>query len=249
VLLHGWTATGDLNWFTSFASLGARFRVISLDHRGHGRGLRTSRPFRLEDCADDVAALAGALGLPRIIAAGYSMGGPIAQLVWRRHPALVDGLVLCATARSFASTRQERMVFAGLTGLATAARITPGPARRWIEEQYRVRRTRDYEDWAAEQMAGHDWRRVLEAGSALGRYSSLPWIGSIDVPTAVVVTTRDRVVPARRQIRVAESIPGAKIFPVQADHDACVVHPQRFVPQLVAGCSWVAERARLRAAS
>jgi 3-oxoadipate enol-lactonase len=249
VLLHGWTATGDLNWFTSFGPLGRRFRVISLDHRGHGRGIRTSRQFRLEDCADDVAALTSVLGLTGIVPVGYSMGGPIAQLVWRRHPALVEGLVLCATSRSFSSTRQERMIFAGLTGLATAARVTPGPARRWLEGQYLARRTREYEDWAAEQFASHDWRLVLGAGAALGRFSSRDWIGTVDAPTAVVVTTRDSVVPPSRQRRIAASIPGAKVFEVDADHDACVARPHQFVTQLVAACTWVTERARLESAS
>ena len=51
------------------------------------------QPFRLEDCADDIAALLAALGVDRCIAVGYSMGGPIAQLLWQRHPHLVDGLV------------------------------------------------------------------------------------------------------------------------------------------------------------
>ena len=86
VLLHGWTATAALNWAPSFAPLSDRFRVIALDHRGHGRGLRSRRPFRLEDCADDVAALLAAVGIERCIAVGYSMGGPIAQLLWQRHP-------------------------------------------------------------------------------------------------------------------------------------------------------------------
>jgi 3-oxoadipate enol-lactonase len=246
VLLHGWTATGDLNWFRVFSALGARFRVVSMDHRGHGGGIRSVRPFRLEDCADDVAALADVLGVRRVVPVGYSMGGPIAQLVWRRHPGLVDGLVLCATARSFATTRQERMAFAGLTGLATAARLTPGPARRWLEGQYLARRSRVYEDWAAEQIAKNDWRHVLEAGAALGRFSSREWIGSLDVPAAIVVTTEDRIVPLRRQLRLAESIPDAKLFRVDGDHDSCVAEPERFVPALVAACTWVTERARTR---
>ena len=41
---------------------------------------------RLADCADDVAALVDELGVTKVIAAGYSMGGPVAQLLWRRHP-------------------------------------------------------------------------------------------------------------------------------------------------------------------
>ena len=63
LLLHGWTATGDLNWCTAFPALGRRWRVISIDHRGHGRGIRDGRAFSLEDCADDAAALLAVLGV------------------------------------------------------------------------------------------------------------------------------------------------------------------------------------------
>ena len=56
VLLHGWMTTADLNWCTSYGALGRHFRVLALDHRGHGQGIR-SRRFRLEDCADDSRCL------------------------------------------------------------------------------------------------------------------------------------------------------------------------------------------------
>ena len=98
VLLHGLTASADLNWFTAYNQLARRYRVIALDQRGHGRGIRLrGRPFRLEDCADDVAALADALEIERFVPVGYSMGGAVAQLVVKRHPARANGLVLCAT--------------------------------------------------------------------------------------------------------------------------------------------------------
>ena len=56
LLLHGWIASGGLNWFNAFGPLSERFSVVAPDLRGHGRGLRTRRRFRLADCADDVAA-------------------------------------------------------------------------------------------------------------------------------------------------------------------------------------------------
>ena len=90
---------------------------------------------RLEDCADDVIRVADALGVERIVPVGYSMGGAIAQLVWQRHPDRVAGMVLCATAGSFAEARDERLSFLGLTGLAALARVTPGQARDWISDQ------------------------------------------------------------------------------------------------------------------
>ncbi len=125
VLLHGWTATGGLNWCACFEPLAEHFRVVSVDHRGHGRGIRSRRRFRLEDCADDAVAVADALGIDTFIPVGYSMGGPIAQLVWRRHPDRVDGLVLSATSRNFRGRPVERAFFPVLMGLSAAARVTP----------------------------------------------------------------------------------------------------------------------------
>ena len=61
-LLHGLAATGRLNWATSVPALAERFRVVVVDHRGHGHGIRT-RHFHLVDCADDVLALADVLGI------------------------------------------------------------------------------------------------------------------------------------------------------------------------------------------
>src|SRR5690606_5350054 len=107
VLLHGWTASADLNWFTCYQPLSEHVRIVAFDHRGHGRGLRSRRTFRLEDCADDVAAVADELGIESFVPVGYSMGGPVAQLLWQRHRARVDGLVLCATAPYFAGRRPE----------------------------------------------------------------------------------------------------------------------------------------------
>ena len=42
---------------------------------------------------------------PAAIAVGYSMGGPVAQLLWKRHREQVDGLVLCATSDRFVPGR------------------------------------------------------------------------------------------------------------------------------------------------
>ena len=48
------------------------------------------------------------LGIESAIVVGYSMGGPVAQLLWHRHPKKVDGLVLSATSHSFVLGVRER---------------------------------------------------------------------------------------------------------------------------------------------
>ena len=98
MLIHGVAGTAELNWAKVFPAVGRHFRVVAADLRGHGDGIPLRSQFRLEDCADDVAALAGVLDIPRCAVVGYSMGGMVAQLVYRRHPSLVSRLVLCSTA-------------------------------------------------------------------------------------------------------------------------------------------------------
>ncbi len=134
VLLHGYFASGGLNWFRGFDALGEEFRVIAPDARGHSRGLRSRRGMRLADCADDVAALIDELGTGPVIAAGYSMGGPIAQLLWKRHPEKVQGLVLCATAPEFGvgARRLTETYLGALSGVA-GTRVASSLAMRLRE--------------------------------------------------------------------------------------------------------------------
>jgi len=245
VLLHGWTATADLNWFRCYKPLSEHFNVVALDHRGHGRGLRSRKLFRLEDCADDAVAVCDVLGIDSFIPVGYSMGCPIAQLVWRRHRRRTSGLVLCATSAYFSTSREERLSFLGLSGLAAIARLTPVQARQRLTDQfYLQRKVLEWDKWAVDQISAHDWRAVLEAGRAIGNFSSREWVGEIDVPTSVVITMRDRVVPVRRQVRLFESIADAEAFRVDGDHDAVVASAKQFAPTLVRACRSVVERAR-----
>ena len=251
-LLHGWTASADLNWCTSFDALGQRFRVLAIDHRGHGRGIRSRRAFHLRDCADDVAAVCEHFGIDRIIPVGYSMGGPIAQLTWKRHPDLVEGLVLCATSRLFNDDRQfEGVLFNALPALALASRLTPDIVMRQISQRLTAGRFDDspVARWAVSEFQRADRTKLIEAGASLGRYDSSPWIGRVDVPTAVVLTEHDNAVPPARQLALAQAIPGAKVVRVSGDHSVCFTNPRAFVPALVRACSDVAERARRTAAA
>jgi len=244
ILLHGWTATADLNWFTCFDELGKHFNVVALDHRGHGQGIRSRSSFRLEDCADDVVALADTLGINTFIPVGYSMGGTIAQLIWKRHEHRVNGLVLCSTAPIFAKSREERLGFLGLTGLAAIARFTPTQTVDWITEQvYLQRKSEGLDQWALDEMSGHDWRQILEAGKEIGSFNSLKWLPSVDVPTSVVITTQDQVIPPERQQRLLELLKDVDVHLVDGGHNAIYAEQRTYVPKLVAACTSVYQRA------
>lgn len=242
MLLHGLGATARLNWGPCFRPLSEDFRVLGLDHRGHGRGLRTRR-FRLEQCADDAAAVAGARGIRRFIAVGYSMGGPIASLTWRRHADQVSGLVLCATARHFMPRNVARAARFALPAAARVARLVPSLAHERLLQRMLSRIEHpELRERIQREFEGHDPASVIQATQALSGFSSHDWIGEVDVPTAIVITTRDELVPPERQRKLAESIPGAEVFEVDGDHAACVARADVFVPALRAACRSVQRR-------
>ena len=225
LLLHGIGVTADLNWFTAYPALVERYGVVAIDHRGHGRGIRSHERVTLAACADDAAAAVRALDVGPVIAVGYSMGGPIAQLVWHRHRELTSGLVLCATAHRFRGAEPLRGFVGGMLArtraMATAplrrARLDPG-LRRWLGQE--LRRT--------------DQRAAMQAGFSLARFDAAAWIGQVDVPHAVVVTERDGAVLPARQRRLAAALPSASVHPCASDHAGCVTRPDRFVPALLA---------------
>jgi 3-oxoadipate enol-lactonase len=186
-----------------------------------------------------VAALIEHLGIGPATVVGYSMGGPIAQLVWRRHPEAVAGLVMCATAARFAR-RQQLSGPIGTLGLGASLAISLLPAA--VRRQGMTFATRNWNsnsdaaDWAIEEWQRHDPSALLQAGLALSKYDSTGWIGETDVPASVVVTALDTTVSPRRQWYLAQAIPGAVAFPVQGDHRACVDAVKIFVPALIAAC-------------
>jgi pimeloyl-ACP methyl ester carboxylesterase len=247
VLLHALACTGLLTWYPAIEPLSRKFRVVTLDQRWHGQGIH-SEDFSLYDCADDVAALIDTLDLRDVIVAGYSMGSIIAQRVWRQHADKIQGLVLCATTDRFQMTPTERVFFTGLgTAMAGARGIahsrTAMHASRMAAEAMNLDAT-GIEEWALHEFRSTSPWAVARAVSELGRHHSRPWLGRIDVPTAVVVLRKDHVIPPQRQVALARSIPGATIHDIDAGHAACVLESEVFVPALVEAASTVNARRR-----
>lgn len=232
LLLHGWTASADLQFLTAYEALAQRWSFIAVDHRGHGRGLRPPVPFTLEDCADDAAALLRVLGVGPVIAVGYSMGGPIAMHLAHRHRDLVAGLVLQATALEWRATRRERAQWRFLRAMGWTLRHFAYP--RWLQRGVERLIHTDHElslylPWMLGEMRRNDPWMVVEAGRALARHDARPWAPTLGVPAAVMLTTRDRLVRPRKQRALVQALGAAqRVVPVEGDHLVPWEHPDRF---------------------
>ena len=95
VMVHGWGMHGGV-WADIAAGLRDRLDVYRPDLPGHGNAAWTA-PSSVEQLVDELAAAAPA----RCTVAGWSLGGQLALLWARRHPAQVERLVLVATPPKF----------------------------------------------------------------------------------------------------------------------------------------------------
>ena len=235
-MLHGWVASADLNFGGLYEDVvAAGYRVIAIDHRGHGRGPRPLVPFRFVDCAADAAAVIRTLELGRVIVYGYSMGGAIAQLVARDHPDVLAGMVLSGTAQHWQDDELRRawraMPFLGL-GLSVA------PGRGWRVALKRAGfRPGARMAWVHSEMTRHSARDIAEAGRELGRFDSRPWLAPQRFPTAVVLTTADDAVPPVKQRQLAAAL-RAPTFEAPVRHlevaaIAAETSAQRYNPVLI----------------
>jgi len=243
LVLHGWTVTADTTFAPSYQALADRYRVIAPDLAGHGRGPALRWRVSLEGLADDLAATLDAVGCERAVVVGYSMGGAIAQLLWRRHPEKVAGLVLCSTAEHFQGGPVSDLWYRGQGWIAPVVRAWPGPARaRMVQAVNGKVADGPHAAWFRRELLRGDPSALLRVGAALGRFRSSRWIDQVHVPTASVITTRDHMVPAHRQRSLAAAIEGTRIYEVRGPHNSAVTRSEEWVPALRHALDGVADR-------
>jgi pimeloyl-ACP methyl ester carboxylesterase len=153
---------------------------------------------------------------------------------------MVSGLVLCSTARNVLGSPAERLAALTLPSAAAAIRWNPllQPVSAEILGLTLLGPIGDPATaaWARAQLRRTPLGTALSAVQAVCEFTSHAWISQVDVPTAVVITTQDHIVPPGRQRKLAAAIPGASVHEVNADHAVCVTAPQVFAQVLLQAC-------------
>ncbi len=96
VLVHG-AAEDSRIWQPQLAGLADEFTVVAWDEPGAGRSSDLPEGFELTGFADALAALIRTIGLGPAHVAGLSWGGTVVLELYRRHPALVETLIMIDT--------------------------------------------------------------------------------------------------------------------------------------------------------
>jgi pimeloyl-ACP methyl ester carboxylesterase len=226
VLVHGVTL-GVAAWAPQLRNLTDGHRVVAVSQRGHGQSMAGEDGYSFERMADDLAEVLEALDIEHAVLVGHSMGGMVAQTLAARDPAefrrRTAALVLVAT-----SAGPLMPTSLGAT-LGTALAGGAGQSLRVAERRGRgLMPGEDLGAWITRASFGarpdpHDLeltRSMIAAMSPsamaglmgpLLRFDLHREIAAIEVPTTVVVGTRDLLTPPRMARAMAATIPGATL--------------------------------------
>lgn len=218
------------------------YRVIRFDNRDvglstklHGRrgenalipkllrsfvGLPSASVYRLEDLAEDAAAVLDHLGIRRANVVGASMGGMIAQIFAAMYPERTAGLGIIFSSNNspllpppapkallpllkgpHPSSPREVIV----ENSVRVAKIIGSPAYRKSDDDLRADAIETYERCFYPQGIGRHFGAIMGSGS-LKRYDV-----RISAPTVVIHGRADRLMRPAGGRAIADAIPGARL--------------------------------------
>ena len=207
VLIHGFASSALANWYEPLwvkTLTEAGYRVISFDHRGHGRSakLYQSELYRAPLMAKDAANLIIHLDLPPVPVLGYSMGARVTALLAIQAGHLVHTAMLAGLAENMINgVGGEPEIAAGLRA-PSLDHVTDPQARA-----FRI---------FAERTGG-DLEALASCIMASRQKISAEELGTISCPVLVAAGTEDTVAGAIEPL--VDALGDAEALPIpRRDH-------------------------------
>jgi pimeloyl-ACP methyl ester carboxylesterase len=194
-------------------------RVVLYDQRGHGESSRGTALLSIEVLGDDLQTVLAARDVAGAVLAGHSMGGMTIMSLATYRPAVLKerakAIVLVATAASSTTigVAQAEAVAASLIASSVVSRaLRSSNGHRFVRNVFGVDPVRAHMDLTRNLFA--ECQGPVRGGflTAMASMNLLEGIATIDLPTTVMVGSRDRLtIPARANDMVA-AIPGARLI-------------------------------------
>jgi pimeloyl-ACP methyl ester carboxylesterase len=213
ILLHGGLAHAEY-WGKQVPALAARYRVVVMDSRGHGRSSRDARPFGYDVMTDDVVGLMDFLKIGKAALVGWSDGAIVGLDMALRHPERLSKLFAFA-ANSDPSGVKDVAASPVFTAFIKRAEKeyeklspTPGEYKAFLEPISRMWATQP--NWTAEQLA------------------------TIRVPIWIVDGDHDEAIKRENTLFMADHIPKAGLLlQPGVSHFSFLQDPQQFNDDLL----------------
>ncbi len=228
---HGLLFSGWM-FHPQIEALRESYRCLTIDWRGQGGSSAVRHGYDMDTLAADAAALIGHLGLAPVHYVGLSMGGFVGQRIAARHPQLVRSLTLLDTSAGpedpdkIGQYRKLGAIYR-VTGVRPLRKkVLPlmfGPA--FLADPANAALIAEWEQRLAQCRRAGISRAVRGVTDRAGVDAE---IGSIPVPTLVLVGADDVATPVAKSQSIAAKIPGARLEVIpDCGHTSTLEQPAR----------------------
>ena len=190
-------------WDAQIPALAGPFRVLRYDQLGHGRSEVPPGPYSVELLGRELLGLLDELGVDRFSFCGLSLGGTVGMWLGANTGDRIDRLVLAGTSPYWPPEMWiERAKLVRAEGMEPIADGTMG---RWF--------TPAFDGTAAfrEVFASTPAEGYAACCDALRDWDFRADLGSVPVPTLVLVGADDPATPPETAQLIADGIPGARL--------------------------------------
>lgn len=206
------------------------FRLLRMDHRGHGVSDATAGDYSLDLLARDVLAVMAAAGVPKAVLCGVSLGGMVGMELACSAPHYFDGMILACTSpdvREFFVERVQAVREAG-----SMAGIVEASMNALLSPVWRAAHP-GYVDGARHALAHMSVNGYAGCGAAIRDMNVLERLGAVQLPVLVLAGEQDAPTPFNGHgDKIAAAIPGATSIMLPTGHWACVEAPELFAQQI-----------------
>ena len=213
LLLHSFLCSGAM-WQHQVEALVAQgYRVINVDHRGHGRSGLVRRGYNLEAVVADTIAVLDALALPQATWAGLSIGGMVALRAALTHRDRIQALILINTSAD-AELLRLKLKYRALgaaTRLVGVRPLVPLALPLMFGSQARAQQPSMVNHWATRIAAADPGSMLATLEALLGRRSVRHELRALHCPSLVLSGKADKAIPPRVCRAIASAIPDAEL--------------------------------------
>lgn len=227
LFLHG-VGSGSQHWRAQLEALGDSFHVAAWDARGYGGSDNPPRPITQRDFAADVNALLDHFGAARAHLCGLSMGGMIAQMVYRAYPRRVRSLILADTLPGFGSLPNKEAALAERLQAIDSLSLTEG-ARQRTPMLLRDNPDPRIVELMVEHMATLRPQPYRQAWVSMFEVDYTDLLPQVRVPSLIICGREDKVTPLAESEKMHRLIPGSRLVILEnAGHLTNLEQPAEF---------------------
>jgi pimeloyl-ACP methyl ester carboxylesterase len=230
VFLHAFPLNRTM-WALQEEALSKKFRVITIDLRGHGESDAPLWRYTLDQFADDLRGLLDHLAISQAVLVGLSMGGYLIFSCYRRFPERIKALVLADTRAE--ADKPELLAWR----FELAQRVyRQGPSA--VADEMGPKLLSPTTIVTRPALAEHVRKIILstQVSGIVGdlmaiaeRPDSTALLPGITCPTLVVVGDRDVLTTPAENEQIAKAIPGARLEVIpEAGHLSNLEQPEHF---------------------